>query len=65
MYEYLWKLLVWPVALLSGGMVVFDATLWIGEIGRADRLVAAGVCGVLTAGMWLLVSSTLRAIAEG
>jgi hypothetical protein len=65
MYEYLWKLLVWPVALLSGGMVVFDATLWIGEIGRADRLVGAGVCGVLAGGMWLLVSSTLRAIAEG
>jgi hypothetical protein len=64
MYKYVWKLLGWPVAVVSGGMAGFDATLWIGDVGEADRLVGALVCGFLAAAMWLLISTTLRAIAE-
>ena len=65
MYEFIWKLLVWPIAVLSGGMAGLDATFWIGDDGIIDRIMGGIVCGFFVAALWLMISSTMRHLAEG
>lgn len=63
MYEFVWKLLVWPAAILCGGVTGLDATLWSGDDGVTDRVMGGIVLGFLAAALWLMISTTIRALA--
>jgi hypothetical protein len=64
MYEFVWKVLTWPVAALASAIVITEATSWIGDDGLTDRIMGAIVCGFLAGAVWLMLSSTLRYLAE-
>jgi hypothetical protein len=64
MYEFIWKLLLWPAAVLSGGMAGLSAVFWVGDKGTTDRIIDGIVCGLLAAVFWLMIISAIRRLAE-
>ena len=64
MYELMWRVLTWPVASFSGSGLSRAVMLGIGDTARIDRIMGAIVCGFLAGGVWLMLSSTLRYLAE-
>lgn len=64
MYEFVWKLLVWPVAVFSGGVAGLDAIFWIGDDNITDKAMGCIVCGFLAAALWLMISTSFRALAK-
>ena len=63
MYEYVWKMLVWPSTTLVSSLTGFDAYHWLSD-DPPDRLLTGIVCGFVAGVVWLMLISTMRIMAE-